>query len=138
MTHHAKQIADGVLLLATGVALRHIHLAYGKETLDSFLSRWNVKRRVGAMMHWPFIWPLAVAIGKTQIHNETGLCLQCLADGRLAEEKHLPKDTAAYIVVCGKCGLPKNRWGKRCKGPPKFVRQPSRQPRQMAKPAFWE
>ena len=135
---HTKYITDGVLALAMGFMLRYAQLVYGKQLLTNILGRWNVKVRVVRAMHWPLVWPLAVRLGKTQIHNETGLCLACNADGRLDEAKHLPKDTAAYIVVCGKCGLPKNKWGKRCKGVPKFVRVPVRQPSTVSRPAFWE
>lgn len=136
MTH--KHIIDALWIGTTaGFTLRRLQSAYGKAALDNLLGRWNVKVRVQRAMHWPIAWRLAVRLGKSQTHNETGLCLACHAEGRIAEDRHLPKDSAAYVIVCGKCNLPKNRWGKRCKGAPVFVRVPVVQARHISKPAFW-
>lgn len=123
--------------LAIGALSRHVQILYGARMRDNLLSRWNVKARVVRTMHMPFVWRCAVNLAMTQPCNDTGICLHCHAVGRLKADQHQPKDSPSYIIVCGKCGLPKNKWGKRCTGTPKFVRQPVRKPVVISKPAFW-
>jgi hypothetical protein len=124
--------------LAAGVLASRLEQMYGKQVLDNVLTRWNVKARLVRWMQLPILWRVAVRLADTQPHNDTGICLACHAKGRRAVEEHQPKDSPANIIVCGKCGAPMSQWGKRCKGVPKFVRQPQRQPRTTSKPVFWE
>ena len=123
--------------LAVGAMSRHVQILYGTRWRDALLSRWSVKARVVRAMHMPIIWRWAVNLGQTQTHNDTGICLRCHSAGRSKADQHQPKDSPAYIVVCGKCGQPKSKWSKRCFGPPKFVRQPVRKPTTLSKLAFW-
>jgi hypothetical protein len=57
---------------------------------------------------------------------------------REAEDAHQPKDSVDRTVVCGRCGLPKNHWPRRCPGAPRRKAGPVRRPLLTATRAFWE
>lgn len=138
---HLIGLLLGILVSLGCLALGFLSGLYSKHATtlrNKLLESWPVKRRVVRIMHWPLVWRYAVQLGQTQPHNETGICLLCHATNRLARDEHQAKDSVDAVVVCGRCGLPRNKWGKRCHGAPKRKFTAIQRQRLVAKQLFWE